>query len=115
MLYEVITHFDLCNIKDQLAIPAHHTTKFGIFTIFCYIPGCRFVGFDRYLIPDKNAVDKQIPVFSHSVITSYSIHYTKLYEEFSQILDEGWNLDKVRRAMESLGNQISKQPSYNFV
>jgi sucrose-6F-phosphate phosphohydrolase len=33
-------------------------------------------------------------------------------KEFSQVLDEGWNLTKVQQVMEGLGNQISKQPEH---
>jgi sucrose-6-phosphatase len=31
-------------------------------------------------------------------------------KEFSQVLEEGWNLNKVKEVMESFGNQITKQP-----
>ena len=31
-------------------------------------------------------------------------------KEFSQVLEEGWNLSKVQEVMESFGNQITKQP-----
>lgn len=33
-------------------------------------------------------------------------------KEFSQVLDEGWNLNMVHQVMEGLGNQISKQPEH---
>jgi sucrose-6-phosphatase len=33
-------------------------------------------------------------------------------KEFSQVLDEGWNLNKVQEVMESLGNLVSKQPEH---
>lgn len=51
--------------------------------------------------------------FIAGVGTSIFDHRNKVViKEFSQVLDEGWNLDKVQHIMQSLGNEISRQPDH---
>jgi sucrose-6F-phosphate phosphohydrolase len=60
--------------------------------------------------------DKIIPepdFFIAGVGTSiYDFRKKKVIKEFSQVLDEGWNLEKVHKVMKGLGNEISEQPDH---
>jgi len=61
----------------------------------------------------KNKTIPKPDFFIAGVGTSiYDFRKKKTIKEFSQVLDEGWNLDKVNKVMESLGNEISLQPDH---
>jgi sucrose-6F-phosphate phosphohydrolase len=70
-------------------------------------------------LPDDllNLITKKIipepDFFIAGVGTSiYDFRKKKVIKEFSQVLDEGWNLEKVNKVMKSLGNEISEQPDF---
>lgn len=42
----------------------------------------------------------------------YDFKKEKTIKEFSQVLEEGWDLEKVSQIMESLGDHISRQPDH---
>jgi len=61
----------------------------------------------------KNKIIPEPDFFISGVGTSIYDHRKKMViKEFSQVLDEGWNLDKVNKVMTSLGNEISEQPDH---
>jgi len=61
----------------------------------------------------KNKIIPEPDFFIAGVGTSiYDFEKKKTIKEFSQVLDEGWNLDKVNYVMKSLGNEISPQPEH---
>ena len=76
MLYEVITGLGLGGLAFAMAAKDSVANLFGGFTIFTDKP---FTIRDRIVVNGYDGTVEEIGIRS-TVITSYSIHYTKLYD-----------------------------------
>jgi sucrose-6F-phosphate phosphohydrolase len=82
--------------------------KFKVTPFLCYNSGR--LPDDLHNLINSNIIPKP-DYFIAGVGTSiYDYKKGLTIKEFSQILEEGWNQEKVRAVMEDSGNQISKQP-----